>query len=627
MIALVLTSLLMTLQPGSSSSAPAESGGAPWQPGEGGRPDAPGHTEPESPIEPSAGEEMALAARLNEPDPQSALHWAQGLVWYQIFPERFRNGNPKNDPQDPLTYLKAWSSDWYGVDEAEKAAWEKRQENPGSRRRRVPAGGEIYQWMFDRRYGGDLQGVVEKLDELKDLGVTALYLNPVFQAASMHKYDAADHRHVDENLGWPAEAGEPRAVWQPNLDETLDPKTWQWTPADRYLVDVLLPEARKRGMRVILDGVWNHVGRNHFAFQDVMRNGKLSAYADWFVIEWDDSGMRVKGWKAWDGKNGWLPSLRQTAEGDLAPGPKEHVFAVTMRWMDPNGDGDPSDGIDGWRLDVVPDMPATWWKGWSELVKSINPGAITIAEIWHDKDGMPQGKYFDTQMNYPFAFCVLDWLNGRDGKGQTVGSTELVKRLEASFGTKNWESRLIAQNLFDSHDTDRFVQMLYNPGREYDRDNSAMNKSKGYKTGRPSEEAFKLSVLGVAIQATYPGSPMVYYGNEYGMWGEDDPDDRKPTAWPDLEPNDNPDDWADLAMREQYKKWLTLRADPGMGEALKYGKVKHLDSGNADVFAFEREYKGVKVLVVVNRGKGEFDAKGLGGGVVKGVGAGVWVVK
>lgn len=593
------------------------------------RPDAPGHTVPEAVIAPGAAGELALARdAMEEQDlAKSPLRWAQGLVWYQIFPERFRNGNPKNDTTDPTSYLKQWTSDWYALDPAEQAAWEKREAIAGYRRRPAPPGGEVYRWIFDRRYGGDLQGVVEKLDYIKDLGVTAIYFNPIFQSRSLHKYDASDHRHIDENMGWPAEAGAPKSVWEPDPTETTDPKTWKWTPADRYFLDVVLPECRKRGIKVILDGVWNHTGRYNFAFQDVLQNGKFSAYADWFIFEWDESGEKVKGWKGWDSANGWLPEFRKTAEGDLAPGSKEYVFGVTRRWMDPNGDGDPSDGIDGWRLDVVPDVPAPFWKDWNALVKSVNPKAITIAEIWQDKDNIPQGKHFDTQMNYPFAFCMLDWLTGIDAKGEAVGSEQLIARLEKEFGNKPLEKRLIAQNLFDSHDTDRYVQMLWNPGRNYDQNNSAMHGSKGYKTGRPPAEMFKLSLLGVAIQTAYPGSPMVYYGNELGGWGEDDPDNRKPMPWADLGPMANAADNPDPAIHAAYKRWLTMRADPAMGPALKYGTIEYVKTGNPDVFAFKRAYEGKTVLFVANRGKNEFDATRLGGGVVGAVDAGVWVVK
>jgi len=165
------------------------------------------------------------------------------------------------------------------------------------------------------------------------------------------------------------------------------------------------------------------------------------------------------------------------------------------------------------------------------MVKQINPGAITIAEIWQKKDTWPQGKHFDTQMNYPFAIPVLDWMTGKSG----MSSGDLGTALRMAFEGLSEHGTLIAQNLFASHDTDRYVSMLHNPGREYDKNNSAMNASPGYRSERPPAATYDLAVMGVAIQAAYVGAPMVYNGDELGMWGADDPDCRKPMPWPDLQ--------------------------------------------------------------------------------------------
>lgn len=564
-------------------------------------PDAPGRSIPERPID-TTGAELAAAS-----DPAAdPLRWAQGAVWYQVFPERFRNGNPLNDPRDPGTFLARWNSDWYASDPIEKQSWLARQFDPKTPPPREERNQERYYWIFDRRYGGDLQGVVEKLDHLRSIGVTAIYLNPIFQAQSLHKYDASDFRHIDANLAWPAEAGAPPAVWEPDPEETKDPKTWKWTPADRYFIDVFLPACRAKGIRVIIDGVWNHSGRPFWAFQDVVRNGKDSRYADWFYCRFDANGNLI-GWRAWDQNNGWLPKFRQTDDGDLHPEIKDHLFNVTRRWMDPNGDGDPSDGIDGWRLDVALDLGAPFWRDWYALVKSINPAAITIGEIWDRMAKFPQGKYFDTQMHYPFAYPVLDWLGVRPG----MKVADLHRRLDEAFGDKPFERRLIAQNLFASHDTDRYVSMLFNPGREYDQRNSIL-RGEMYNAGKPPMEYFERSILGVAIQATYIGAPMIYYGDELGMWGADDPDCRKAAPWADLPPNDNPEDRAMPEMTAAYAKWFNLRQDPELGPILRFGNVRHLDAGTDDVFAFEREYQGRRAVVAVNRGDESFDAARLG---------------
>jgi len=548
--------------------------------------------------------------------------WAMGATWYQVFPERFRNGNPTNDPRTPGTTLAKWNCNWYEVQPGEAEAYRTRHRLLPDAPLPERNGGPLYHVIYERRYGGDLQGLAEKLDELKDLGITAIYLNPIFEAHSLHKYDASDHRHIDEGLARPAEAGPQPAAWHPDPTETLDPATWKWTAADRYFVDVFLPACRQRGLRVVLDGVWNHTGKEHFAFRHVMEKGKDSPYADWFYFEFGEDG-KPTAWKAWDRPNGSLPKFRQvdaagnTAEkGDLAPSIKSHIFAVTKRWMDPNGDGDPSDGIDGWRLDVATDIGARFWKDWRTHVKSINPDAAIIAEIWDPAYDQLTGDAFDTQMHYPFAFAVLDWLSEGTAQRPAVSSDELAERLAKSLANPP-QTNLLFQNLFASHDTERFVNMLWNPGRGYDRgaevQNGAVEKD-GYQWGRPPEDTYTRSLLGVAIQAMYLGSPMVYYGDEYGMWGADDPTCRKPLPWPDTGPNDNPDDVAMPRIRDEYARWMRLRQDPEIGDVLRYGSVQHLEAGNPDVFAFERTLNGKRVIVIVNRGAAEYDAGELTGG-------------
>ena len=165
--------------------------------------------------------------------------------------------------------------------------------------------------------------------------------------------------------------------------------------------------------------------------------------------------------------------------------------------------------------------------------------------------------------------------------------------------------------------------MLQNPGREYDRDCTIQNGDGGprekdphyipFKESLPDEETYKRAILGVALQATYPGAPMIYYGDEYGMWGADDPNDRKPVPWTDVGEgtNKNPDDKLIPEVREQYKKWLRMRTDPQTADLLRYGDVHHLDSGSPDVFAFTRTLNENRLLVVINRGSTDFDISSL----------------
>ena len=567
-----------------------------------------------------SGQSKEFAARLatDAPTPD----WAKGAVWYQIFPERFRNGNPANDPRGPAVSLAPWNSNWYEVQPGELEAWKYRHSVTDDKFKPHPAG-TLYNVIYDRRYGGDLEGVLQKLDELKDLGVTALYFNPIFQAQSLHKYDAGDFRHIDAWLGSPKDAPPCDGTYAPPAGETADPKSWTWTPADRWFIDEFLPACKQRGMRVILDGVWNHTGVEFWAFQGIKKNGKASPYAGWYICEFDDAG-KLASWTGWPGRrDGSLPEFRQVKggydrdrdqtveKGDLNAGVREHIFAVTRRWMDPNGDGDPSDGIDGWRLDVAGEIGEQFWKDWRAMVKGINPQAITVAEIWSKASDLLKAGAFDTQMHYPFAYPVLDWLRDADSTGAPVTSQQLAAALDQAFDDAP-QINLIHQNLFASHDTDRYVNMLWNRGRAYDRDCAVQNGDDRprendptyvpYKPGRPPEEVYKLSVLGVAIQATYVGSPMVYYGDEYGMWGADDPTCRKPTPWPDVGPPANPDDAPVPWLRDEYRKWLRLRQDKQIGPVLRYGSVRHIDSANPDVFLYERQLNNRRVLVIVNRG-------------------------
>jgi glycosidase len=187
---------------------------------------------------------------------QAAPDWAKDVVWYQIFPERFNNGDPSNDPtrasldnpQDvtPEWAVMDWESEWF-----ERADWEKAQ------------GGDFQSTLHHRRYGGDLQGVIDKLDYLKELGISGLYLNPIFYANSLHKYDGNSFHHIDPYFG-PDPEGDLALI----AEESSSPRSWKWTAADKLFLK-LLAEAKARGIRVIIDGVWNHTGRDFFAFADI----------------------------------------------------------------------------------------------------------------------------------------------------------------------------------------------------------------------------------------------------------------------------------------------------------------------------------------------------------------------
>jgi len=310
---------------------------------------------------------MALSTVLNSqpiqrPEQDFVPEWAKHAIWYQVFPERFRNGDFNNEPtvaslkgsypQDITSpwQIHPWESDWYKLQPYEK-------EN----------GKNIWFNLQRRRYGGDIQGMLDALPYIKELGVNALYLNPVFWAPSLHKYDAIVYHHIDPHFG-PDPEGDKAIMAQEFLD---DPSTWKWTAADKLMLR-FLQETKKMGIRVIFDGVFNHMGIESIPFKDVLINQEKSRYKDWFeVTSWEnkEKGTEFK-YTGWFGVKE-LPELKEDENG-LVAGPKQYIFDITRRWMDPNGDGNPDDGIDGWRLDVAFCVKHQLWKDWRVHVKSFN---------------------------------------------------------------------------------------------------------------------------------------------------------------------------------------------------------------------------------------------------------------
>jgi cyclomaltodextrinase / maltogenic alpha-amylase / neopullulanase len=331
----------------------------------------------------------------------SHTNWFADAVWYQIFPERFRNGDPANDPTPaslagtwPYFVPKGWqvvpwTSDWYQLQ-----PWE--QDGKG-----------FYVHAQLRRYGGDLQGILDELDYLKALGVNALYLNPIFESASLHKYGATMYHHVDKHFG-PDPQGDLKLF---AAEDPADPAAWKWTAADRLFLQ-LIKEAHRRDLRIIIDGVFNHVGIPFWALQRAKKEGPDSRFAKWFQItRWDDPATPSDEftYKGWYGIKD-LPELARD-ERTLNPEVREHIHSVVRRWMDPNQDGDPSDGIDGWRLDVAAEVPMPFWEEFRGWVKDINPNAYITGEIWWDdfnkftfRNAKPWlDNAFDGVMNYRFG--------------------------------------------------------------------------------------------------------------------------------------------------------------------------------------------------------------------------------
>ncbi len=517
-------------------------------------------------------------------------NWAKEAVWYQIFPERFRNGDPRNDPtaKDGQVsggewQVSPWTSDWYKLQ-----PWEKKRSN------------NFYDVVFDRRYGGDLEGIIEELPYLKTLGVNAIYLNPVFESPSLHKYNTATYIHVDHNFG-PDPAGDLKIMSEEN---PADPATWKWTFADKELLK-LVKRIHEMGMRVIFDGVFNHVGTDFWAFKDVERNQKKSKYKDWFVVKsWDDSTKGTKfdyvGW--WGVRS--LPVFRKDTITGLVHGPYEHVMAITKRWLAP--DGNPANGIDGWRLDVPNEVPHPFWKDWRILVKSVNPEAYIVGEIWDDGAPWLKGDEFDAVMNYQLAKAVMKFFID---KKMSVGPSQFDSTLRAIRNSYPDSVDYVLQNLVDSHDTDRLGSMIMNPDREYNSDDSPRNNPR-YDVSKPDAAAIQSQELIVLFQMTYVGAPMVYYGDEAGMWGGTDPDERKPMLWPDLNyederglslPGGKREGARNVFNQELFNFYRTMIHERESNPSLTIGSYKTLIADDQKkVFVFERKYGSREAIVGFN---------------------------
>jgi len=533
--------------------------------------------------------------------------WAKQVVWYQIFPERFRNGDPNNDPDvqslagswphdntSPWE-VHPWNSDWYELQTYEKAN-----------------GKDIWFNIQRRRYGGDLQGIIDKLDYLKELGIGALYLNPVFWAPSLHKYDAITFHHIDPHFG-PDPEGDKKLIAQ-EIPE--DSSKWVWTSADKLFLK-LINEVHKRDMKIIIDGVFNHMGINNWIFQDIIRNQKKSRFGDWFAItSWDDSVKGTKfNYEGWFGVKE-LPEFREDENG-IVEGPKRYIFQITNRWMDPDSDGDPSDGIDGWRLDVAFCVKHQFWKDWRKHVKSINPEVYLTAEIVDPPETVKPyllGDEFDAVMNYNYLFFCSEYFFDEKTRITTSEFDKRLKELREAFPPS---VAYVQQNLHGSHDTQRMGSHLVNNDLAKIRNwGETFEMWKGsnpdYDTRKPTYEEYKVLMYTIIFQMTYIGAPYVYYGDEAGMWGANDPCSRKPMVWDDIKyrdevylPDQNyktkPDSvFFNKDIYDHYRKMISIR---NSYPALQLGDFKTLfiDDKN-EIYAFERSLDKQSIIVVLNNG-------------------------
>ncbi len=412
--------------------------------------------------------------------------WVKDAVFYQVFPERFCNGDTTNDPPG----AEPWG------------------EKPSTR----------------NFFGGDLRGIVNRLDYIASLGVNALYLNPVFASGSNHKYNTGDYLRIDPAFG----------------DETVF----------RELVD----SCHARGIRIILDGVFNHTGIDFFAFADLKKNGARSRYTGWYNVHNFPVGPPGKpNYDCWWGY-GSLPKL-MTGNPDV----RRYLFDVTRHWL--------AAGIDGWRLDVPNEIPHAFWIEWRRLVKSINPDAYILGEIWDDGTPWLGGDQFDGVMNYPFrASCIDFFAAGRIS----------VSRFDSALARVRHAYRpgvnFSLFNLLGSHDTERFLTLC-----------------------RGEVALWRLAVL---FQMTYPGAPSLYYGDEVGMTGGKDPECRGTMVWDPARQNGE--------MLRFTREAIALRMKHAV---LRRGSFTPLGLDDSTrVYGFLREDASSAAIVLLNRGEAEVRA-------------------
>ncbi len=410
---------------------------------------------------------------------ENSLDWVRDAVFYQIFPDRFANGDPLLDPPD----VKPWG-------------------DPPTR---------------DNFFGGDLAGIRGRLGYLSGLGVTALYLTPIFAARTNHRYDTVDYLRVDPGLGDEAEFR-------------------------RFVAAV-----HDAGIRVVLDAVFHHCGDGHPAYQDLVRNEAASPFVNWFYPA--EFPVRVQPEPNYLTCSGchYLPKLNV-----YNPQVREHLFDAVRKWT--------ATGIDGWRLDVpyMMDNPY-FWRQFRAVVKQINPQAYIVAEVWDVATQWTRGDTSDAAMNYRLRDALLDFV--ADHRTDAGVLDRRLTQIDAEIGT---QARGLTLNLLGSHDTERLPTRC---------------------GGDPAAARLALGLLFAAA-----GPPMIYYGDEIGMAGFNDPDCRRCMPW-DESGWDHPTlDWVRSLARLR-------REHP----ALRRGTT-HTLLASGDLFVQAREHDHGTVLVLANRG-------------------------
>lgn len=417
--------------------------------------------------------------------------WAKETVWYQIFPERFANGDETNDPIGTLP----WGS-------------------------KAPA--------RDDFFGGDLQGVIDHLDYLVDLGINGIYFCPIFKAMSNHKYDTIDYLAVDPAFG------------------------------DEKLLKELIEKAHRKGIRIMLDAVFNHIGSDSPQWQDVIQHGEKSIYKDWFHIhsfpvdtyQLTDTPETAKN-LAYDtfAFTPFMPKLN-TANPEV----QKYLLNIASYWIE-------EFDIDGWRLDVANEVDHHFWKIFHQKVTAIKPDIYILGEIWHSSQAWLQGDEFHAVMNYAFTDSIKDYF-----VKQKISASQMISGMNHQQMLYQDQVNEGTFNLLDSHDTARILTLC-----------------KGNK------DLLKSVMTFMFLQK---GAPCIYYGTEIGLTGEDDPDCRKCMVWDE--------NHQDLELYGFIKELIYLRKR--LSSILIQGAISwELVDDSEDIIHFSRELNGQKIHAVFNQ--------------------------
>ncbi len=375
---------------------------------------------------------------LREEEMFEVPEWAANKVVYQIFPSRYAASQP-----------------------VDKELWYK-----------API-------TFTDNLHGDIRGIIDHLDYIRDLGIDVIYMTPIFKSDSSHKYDTIDYYQIDPSFGTAEDLRE------------------------------LVQKAHQYGMKVVLDAVFNHTGRDFFAFKDILENKEKSKYLDWYFIDkfpLDTEPGQAPNFKCF-GYYGGMPKLNLKN-----PEVEKYVTDVACYWLK-------ECDIDGWRMDVGDEISHYFWKHFRRAVKAVKKDALIIGEIWHYAGDFLEGDEWDTVMNYPFYLNLIDLL-----ADEKIGVSRFIQNFGYMKGRLNKKCYPLMWNLIDSHDTARFLHLCNNKQKQH---------------------------LAAAFQLLMPGMPMIYYGDELAMPGANDPDCRRGMYWDE--------EYRDNEMLEWYKRLIQVR--------------------------------------------------------------------